>query len=287
LLSKFRKTYPSTPITVFLRTTVLDSAISNLGNIEIVQGDFQANLSDLENLVSKHSIIINAATSTDPVVNAAILRGISTRHKSGKKTILIHVTGAGNFVDEGKTGIYNEEIIAFNDSNPNHVRKINASMAPNGPSDEIILRAAANGEVNAYFVCPVGVYGSSKDHIAHSAGPTGAKYANTAGIWANWMMDNVTELGFSPYVGPGTSVFYTIHVDDVVSLILAVYAKAIEVGDNYQPKDVYQNFYLGADEKHQAKFLATSFAKAMARNGKVPNAEARSVSYDEAGITKR
>jgi nucleoside-diphosphate-sugar epimerase len=286
-LTKFRESHPSTPVTLFLRTDTLDVAAKKLGNVEIVHGDFEKNIKELEDLVSKHAVVINGATSRDVPVNEAVLRGIARRNQTGAKTILIHLSGAGNFVDGGRDGIYSEKAGIFDDTDPDQVRKINADMLPNGPSDEIIISAASKGEVNAYFICPTGIIGQSKNHFARQAGAAGAKYANTPGVWAGWMMDSVSELGFSPYVGQGSSVFWTVHVDDVVDLMLRVYDKAIEIGDSYQPEDVYSHWYLSGAEKLESKIIAKHFAELMVRLGKIPKSDVRLVAYEDAGIVGR
>jgi hypothetical protein len=59
------------------------------------------------------------------------------------------------------------------------------------------LKAAAAGEVNAFFVSPGSVYGQSKDFIGSSS----------AGVFTSWMTGNITQLGYSPYIGEGSFCF--------------------------------------------------------------------------------
>jgi nucleoside-diphosphate-sugar epimerase len=266
---------------------VLDDTVSKLGNATVVHGDLEKDLDKLKSLAAEHDIIVNMANSRDVVISGAILDGIRNRKDKSKKGILLHLSGTGNFVDGAEDGIRSTAAGIFVDSNPEHVRKINANMPPNGESDELFLKAALAGEAIVYFVCPAGIYGSSKNHIARDAGEQGAKYANTPGVWAGWSMENVENLGFSPYVGPGNNIFWTVHVDDVVSLMILVYKRIIEKGQNYAPTDVLDNWYIAAGEQHEPKRVAEAFGELMARRGKIAKGDVRQVTFDEAGITAR
>ncbi len=109
-------------------------------------------------------------------VTNAILRGLETAADEPNKT-LIHLSGTGNFIDHRHDGkfVAQAESEVWNDANPNHVRKISKDMSPNGPCDELILQAAAKGDVDAYFVCPAGIYGSgTKNALRLDREPAGA-----------------------------------------------------------------------------------------------------------------
>jgi nucleoside-diphosphate-sugar epimerase len=296
LLSLLRKQHSSLPITVFLRTQALDSAIQTLPNMTIIHGDFGTpeGLSSLEAAVSKHSITINSATSSNVAVNQAILRGLNTyKATTQRKAILIHLSGAGNFADNSTTGDFNSSgevaglALPFHDTDVNAVSKINAHHVPNGACDEIIMAFAHQGKANAYFVCPVGIHGASANHIGLAAStPEGKKYAQAPGVWAGFMAAIIKKFGFNPIVGPGKNIFYTIHVDDVVSLTLLVLEKAVRERDNesYKPKDVYSNFYIAAGEKHTMTEISGLFAKAAGSAGAAKGElEVRSVKFEDAG----
>jgi nucleoside-diphosphate-sugar epimerase len=282
----FRQAYPETKTTVYLRTTVLGEAIRSLPNTTVVHGDLEKDLDELKSLISEHDIVINMANSRDTTINSAIVDAIRNR-KSSSKGILLHLSGTGNFSDNSKEGIPSTAAGYFVDTNPDQVRRINSTMAPNGPSDEILIKAALDGDAIVYFVCPAGIYGASEDHIARLAGESASKYYNTPGVWAGWMIQNIETLGFSPYVGPGNNIFWTVHVDDVVSLIMLVYKRIVKVGQKYKPEDVTKNWYIAATQQHEPKNVAEAFGEMMARKGKIPQGAVRSVPYDQAGITAR
>ena len=282
-LSVFRKANPQTPITAYLRSTALDEALSALGNVTIIHGTFEE-YDRIEQLAASHAIVINCAASFNPPLTSVILKGIRNTGavKSSKRPILLHLSGTGNFVDHNRTGEYLPRHHIFNDSNPDDVRRIDASYPPNGATDELILAAAAKGEVNAFIVCPGGIYGQSANHVGLS---TGAAAAKAAGVWVLWNLKNVETLGFSPYIGPGTSIIRLIHVDDVVSLMMLVYQRAQDTWETYKPEDVYSHFYVCVDEAVESKKVAKAFGEFLHREGKIVSAAPKQVSYEEAGTT--
>ena len=280
----FRKEYPDIPITFFLRTIELDSALQALGGTTIVHGVFD-DLDKIEELAAAHAIVLNCAASMNVPVTEAILRGAITFKKAtGKNSVLYHLSGAGNFVDNSRSGSYVPTKHRFDDAQADDVRTITAANEPNGACDELIIKAANRGEVNAYFVCPGGVYGHSVDHIGRAVGVASA-YA--PGVWVDYMLRNIEQIGFGPYVGDGTSVFGIVHVDDVVALMLLVFQKIIDRIDVYEPDDAYQNWYNGVDKEEPSKQLATAFAQVQFRRGKILSPTIHSVSYEEAGSVAR
>lgn len=277
-LTLFRQKYPEIPVTAFLRSTAYDPALRALG-VVIVHGTY-ADTTEIEQLVSKHTIVINAGSSQNPPLTEAILRGAQVESAEGKK-ILIHLSGAGNFVDGGKSGKYIPQAHPFNDASPDDVRNINSSML-NGACDELILKAASAGIINAFIVCPGGIYGLGSQNAVID-GTT----APSLGVWATWMVQNVTNLGFSPYIGEGTAVFPTIHVDDVIQLMFLVFERALNTWDTYKAEDAYKNFYLCVDERWEAKTLATAFAEFGYETGILDSAKTKEVRYEEAGNVAR
>ena len=279
-LTIFRQNYPNIPITAYLRSTALDTALTSLGNVTVIHGTFEE-YGRIEQLSATHSIVINCAASFNVPVTEAILRGIRGTTTISKRPILLHLSGTGNFVDHGKLGAYVPHEHPFNDSNPDHVRKIDASYPPNGPCDGLILAAAAKGEVNAFFVCPGGIYGTSANHLGLSVGAASAK---APGVWVLWNLQNVQDLGFSPYVGPGTSIIRLVHVDDVVDLMMLVFRKALDTWDTYEPEDVFSHFYIAVNDlPAEAKPVAEAYGELLFRMGKISSPTPKQVTFEEAG----
>ena len=284
-MTVFRKRHPDVPITTYLRSTALDTALAALGNITIIHGTFEEH-AKVEELSASHSIIINCAASFNPPLTEAILKGIR-RTKTPRKPILLHLSGCGNFVDGSELGIHIPQVRPFDDSNPDHVRKIDASYAPNGACDALILEASAKGDVNAFFVCPGGIYGTSSNHIGLAI-DGGAANKSPLGVWVLWNLENVQELGFSPYVGPGTSVIRLVHVDDVVDLMMRVFQKAVDTRDLYRPGDAYGNFYIAVDDSPlEARAVADAYGELSFRMGKTVSPAAKQVTYAQAGKVAR
>jgi nucleoside-diphosphate-sugar epimerase len=255
-----------------------DQALQDLG-VAIVHGTY-ADHTEIEQLVSQHSIVVNVGSSWDTGLTEAILHGAQV--ESGKKKkVLIHMSGAGNFVDHGKSGNYVPQEHPFNDANEDDVRKIGPADL-NGACDELVLKAAFAGTVNGFIVCPGGMYGFGLENAV-----TTSTAEPSLGVWARWMVENIDKLGFSPYIGDGTAVFPTIHVDDVVQLMFLVFEKALNTWDTYKPEDTYKQFYLGVDERLGGKTLATGFAEYVSETGKAGVVETKLVKFEEAGSVAR
>ncbi|PON21918.1 hypothetical protein TGAM01_v209174 [Trichoderma gamsii] len=202
----------------------------------------------------------------DPSVTDAILRGVRTRKsQTGTTSVVYHLSGAGNFVDNSESGDYIPTEHRFDDANPDDV-------------------PAEKGEAKVYFVCPGGTYGHSERHVGKSVGSASAF---APGRWVDYMTQNIESLGFGVYVGSGTSVFGVVHVDDIVSLMMLVYQKILDTADNYKPEDVYRYWYNGIYREEPSKKVAAALAKLQARRGKIPSSETKSVAYNDAGFTAR
>jgi nucleoside-diphosphate-sugar epimerase len=262
----------------------LDEILHNLELTTIIHGTFDQ-LDEIEKLASSHSLIFNFASSMDPSVTEAILRGVRTRKsQTGTTSVVYHLSGAGNFVDNSESGDYVPTEHRFNDANPDDVRTITAENLPNGPCDELLFAGAERGDAKVYFVCPGGTYGHSEHHIGKSIGSASAF---APGRWVDFMTQNIESIGFGVYVGSGTSVFGVVHVDDIVSLMLLVYQKILDTADSYEPEDVYRYWYNGIHREEPSKKVAAALAKLQARRGKIASSTIRSVAYKDAGFTAR
>jgi hypothetical protein len=70
-----------------------------------------------------------------------------------------------------------------------------------------VLKAGKEGKITTYIIFPSGVYGAS-------TGPVKAP-----GVIQQLMYEKVKELGFMPYVGPGTSIFNTVSCNELLLFI--------------------------------------------------------------------
>jgi hypothetical protein len=86
-------------VTVYLRNTSIDEYLTKtVGVARIVYGTFDEH-AKIAKLAEEHEIVINVGSSWDVGLTEAIVAGLKKR-PTDSKTILIHMSGAGNFVDE-------------------------------------------------------------------------------------------------------------------------------------------------------------------------------------------
>ena len=93
-------------MTVYVRNAEADDYFkSNLGVNRIVHGMFEES-DKIRALAKEHEFVINAGSSFDPTLSAAIIDGLKGRPAESKGT-LIHISGCGNFMYRGTTGVAN------------------------------------------------------------------------------------------------------------------------------------------------------------------------------------
>jgi hypothetical protein len=114
LILSLKKTYPTIPLTAFLRNEDTDQYLLNtVGVSKIVHGTFDE-AEKISALARDHDIVINVGSSLDPTLSEAIVSGQKQR-LPGPKTTLIHMSGAGNFIDSTyRTGSTNVESKVWN-----------------------------------------------------------------------------------------------------------------------------------------------------------------------------
>lgn len=108
---------------------------------------------------------------------------------------MIHISGAGNFIDFGTSGNFNPESKVWNDANEDDIKAVHKDMF-NGQSDTLVLEAEG---IDTWIVCPSVVYGGAS---------TGSK---TMGIGYSLLTGNAKPLGYVPYVGDGTAILSTVN----------------------------------------------------------------------------
>ena len=117
LTREIRKAYLDWSVTVYVRNTQVDEYLkSNLGANRIVHGTFEES-EKIRALAKEHEFVINAGSSFDPVLSAAIIAGLKERPAKSKGTLL-HISGAGNFIDGGTTGVANPSGKVWNVCDP-------------------------------------------------------------------------------------------------------------------------------------------------------------------------
>jgi hypothetical protein len=134
-----------------------------------------------------------------------------------------------------------------------------------------------------YIIFPSGAYGAS-------TGPVKAP-----GVIQQLLYEKVKELGFVPYIGPGTSNFNTvshpklsffisndlqIHVEDIHPFILQV----LDMAMTKKPEDSpYKRVYIIGSNDDNWKDISTALAKAFYAQGVVSSPEPKSIKLEDAG----
>lgn len=183
-------------MTAYVRSTKPEDELkASLKADRIIVGDF----SDFESIrkASKaHDITVNAGNSFtgDPV--AAIIAGQKDKPGASKGRV-IHISGAGNFIDFGTLGSFNPDSKVWNDAREDDIKAIHKDMF-NGQSDTLALEAGATDSLDTSIVCPSVVYG-------------GASVSSPAmGVGYSLIIGNAKPLGYVPYVGDETAVLSTV-----------------------------------------------------------------------------
>lgn len=139
----------------------------------------------------------------------------------------------------------------------------------NGPTDTPILEAGQRGKIITYIVCLAVTYGQN---VLGSSANLGVGYVILTGL--------AKSLGFVPYIGEGTAVVSTVHVEDAIPFI----QKIIRVAGTEQPMgNAYSRYYILHGERLNWRDFGSALAPILYAKGLVSSPEPRRVSIDEAG----
>ncbi|OAP56050.1 hypothetical protein AYL99_09229 [Fonsecaea erecta] len=268
LILALKNEYPNLPVTVFLRNKTLDTYLYETAGVKrIVHGTFDEK-DKIVALAKEHDIVINVGSSWDVPLSEAIVEGLSQQPEEKKKT-LIHMSGAGNFVDKRWIdGAFHAEAKVWDDSNPEDMKLINPSMLNGGP-DTVVLNAGKQGNIGTYIVFPSGIYGNA-------AGPIPA-----LGVVQLIYREKAKELGFVPYVGEGSAIFNCLHVNAIAPFMLKVLDLTLR--EDTPQGSVYERCFVIGGPEIAWKDASAAFAKALYADGIVSSPQARSVTREEAG----
>ncbi|KAE8444729.1 hypothetical protein EG329_014289 [Mollisiaceae sp. DMI_Dod_QoI] len=277
LIAALKKTHSHLALTVYVRDTsapLQEYLTSTVGVDRIVNGDF-SELDKISKLAAEHDLVINSGSSWDVPLTKAIIKGLTTKFEEGKgKGSLIHVSGTGNFVDGKKDGKYAGpgagDSKVWNDDDEEDMKLINTGMLNGGPDVEV-LEAGKTKKLNTYIVFPSGVYGAS----------LGPKAGNAPGVIQLLYKLQAEQLGFVPYVGEGSSLFQSLHVEDFPPFVLKVVDEALKTDE--PEGSVYSRCYIVSSQPTSWKETSTAFAKLLHAQGVIASPKPRSVKLEEAG----
>jgi NAD dependent epimerase/dehydratase family enzyme len=108
LILALRDSYPDFPVTVYLRNKNIDDYLTKTAGVKrIAHGTYDEH-AKIAALAEEHDIVINVGSSWDIGLTKAIIEGLKKRPQD-KKTILLHMSGTGNFVEtRWKDGSHHE-----------------------------------------------------------------------------------------------------------------------------------------------------------------------------------
>ncbi|KAJ4129130.1 hypothetical protein NW768_007663 [Fusarium equiseti] len=216
----------------------------------IMTGDF-TDFEKIRAVSAEHDIAVNAGNSFTSEPVAAIIAGQQSRPTKGK---VIHISGAGNFIDFGTSGNFNPGSKVWNDANEDDIRANHKDMF-NGQSDTLVLQA---GGVDSWIVCLSVVYGGATAEV------------KTMGVGYRLFTGYVKTLGYVPCT----------HVLDLIDFLIMISDVAAQgPAEGTQ----YSRYYMIETSRVAWKDLATQLAKAMHARGILPSAEPKNVPFEEAG----
>ncbi|KAM0360488.1 hypothetical protein ACHAP4_002569 [Fusarium culmorum] len=254
-----KQAHPDWQITADVRSTN-PGLKSSLNADRIIIGDF-TDFDKVKAASAEHDVAVNAGNSFTSEPVAAIIAGQKERATRGK---VIHISGAGNFIDFGTSGNFNPESKVWNDANEDDIKAVHKDMF-NGQSDTLVLEAKG---IDTWIVCPSVVYGGAS---------TASK---TMGIGYSLLTGNAKPLGYVPYVGDGTAILSTTHVLDLVDFLVKISDVAAQgPAEGTQ----YSRYYLLETSRVAWKDMATQLAKAMHARGIFTTSEPKNVPFEEAG----
>ena len=143
-----------------------------------------------------------------------------------------------------------------------------------------VLGAGKTGKINSYIVFPSGIFGRSHPQ-------PGLKPA--LGVAQLLMHAKALELGFVPYVGEGSTIFNSLHVNAITPFMLKLVDLAIQERDDeklaWDPEvSPYERCFLIGGNETSWRETSNGFAKAFAKMGVIRDAKAKSVkTRQEAG----
>ncbi|KAK9319840.1 hypothetical protein V1517DRAFT_26496 [Lipomyces orientalis] len=268
LVLALKREYPAYPVTVYLRNRNIEEYLRETAGVSrIVYGTYHET-EKLAAVAKEHDIVINVGSSWDPVPSRAIVAGLSQR-PVGVKTTMIHMSGAGNFVDtSSSTGNANPSAKVWSDGNVEDMEQLHPGML-NGRADEVVLDAGKEGKIGTYILFPTGLYGAS-------AGPIKA-----LGVIQLLMYEKAKELGFVPYIGEGTTRFNTMHVLDTIPPLLRMIDLALK--EDTPQGSVYERCYIIGANLDRWIDLSTKFAEVFYAKGVISSPVPKRVKLEEAG----
>jgi nucleoside-diphosphate-sugar epimerase len=250
--------------TALVRSASSVPIIEALG-VTVIQGSH----SDLELIIdaaSNADIVVNCADADNLELAKAILSGLEKR-QSARPPILLHTSGTGVISDEPTGHLTEWAKKIWNDNDPNDIRSIPADQ-PHRNIDLEIFAAGERGKIATYIISPSTIYGIAHGNPVHKISQQVPGMIRTA-----------ISRKQTVYVGEGTNVWNSVHIEDLVDLYLLVLDQALNAPEAKSP---YEQFYFGSVAEHEWGDIARRLAPLLHARGVVDSPEATSIPISEA-----
>lgn len=265
VLADFVQRYPEFIYTALIRNPKDTKAIASL-NVRVVQGS-HSDTELIERVASEHDIVVNGADADDVPLADAIIKGLFTRANSkdgSRKPIYIHTSGTG-VVTDAVTGEF-KDIKIYDDLKEEDIRSIGPKQ-PHRNVDLQIFAAGEQGSIDTYIIAPSTIYGTGRGPVRN----------------ISFQVNNVIRIAVERkqvlQIGPGTNVWNSVHIDDLVDLYALVLDKALNSAGDTTSSSPYARFFWGSSEKYVWGDILKGLAVRLHKKGLVQTDEVK------AGVT--
>ncbi|KAI0360215.1 NAD-P-binding protein [Trametes cingulata] len=257
-------------ITALVRNAEKAELLSTKFGVKTVLGSLQ-DLDKLTSLSEGAHIVIQTADCDDVEATKAILKGLKQRHeKTGDLPLLIHTSGAGEFLDQA-SGEYVSETV-YSDLNIEQIEAL-PPTALHRPVDLLVVAADAEGYVRSHLVVPGLVYGLASGPLFD------AGIANPHTIVTPLFVRAALQRGSVGVLGKGVSRWGNVHIDDTADLYIKLLDTLLSNPD--QVSHGREGYFIAVNgETSTGEFLQV-VAKILFELGRIKTAEVVPYTQDE------
>ncbi|KAF5662292.1 nucleoside diphosphate sugar epimerase [Fusarium heterosporum] len=275
ILSTIHESYPNYEYTLLVRSKDRAKPIAeNYPDAKFVYGHHDST-DVIEKAASEADIVIHTAESADTVSEAeAIAKGLTAGHSAENPGYYLHLSGSGvlTWYDlENKR--YGEPPLPEQKYNDIHDidRIINLPDDAYHKNVDNIVQSIDSNVVKYLIVAPPVIYGVVKGMV------------NKSSLTVPILSEATFDLGYTPYVGAGTTEWDHVHVEDLADL----FKKCVEASQDPSKKDHPEiwgkrAYYFTRNGEHKYKDLAEWIAEEAHRQGYIPEPKTQSITFEYA-----
>ncbi|KAE9406930.1 NAD(P)-binding protein [Gymnopus androsaceus JB14] len=210
-------------------------------------------------------VVINAANADHPTGAQALVDGLEDRlNATGKKCIIVHLSGTGSLADQSKGEPSSGKI--YQDLDCADIRLVPVTKVHRS-TDLVITSASERGVVKGYVVMPPLIYGLG-------TGP----FSRTS-VQIPALIRGTLKLGKAPYMGKGLGMWNGCYVQDLVDLLVILMDDGLSANPQAATGD--EGYYFTATDTFQWKQLAAKIGERLHAKGAIATAEPYSVNEED------